>query len=681
MASIAEWIQKIKTAIYGEEVRGAIWQSLQAMNDELTSADVTQIPKNKAAIETFQTDVTQAKDDVTTLKEVVADLKSDLTELGASLETYLPLTVIPAANTVASYSIDLRAETVLPVQLSITNGGQGGYYGYGLYQGDNLVWGVGVPDSDIPWIPAGTTRVLDIPSGIVADSLKIRNRNSRTGTTVTLTSNPISVLKDSLAMAGSEYDGTHVYTLGELCLHGGKLYVCTTTMTNAVADFNAGYFAEISIANLIETLHDDIFVKLESWEQGSVNYNGGALADNTSRTRTTELSGIAKVESKDQEFAVFGYYNGAYIGLYNSDTKQFEIPSALIQTKYADLTDFGIGYTFRIVNYATGDATASSRLIKILKQRYISASNLGVLTAVSDLAKENTVITVGTGKQYTSLRSALEYAKTIANDHHYVTVEWYSNGDYDVMNDISADDLADSTFIGLIVPAYTKLIGMNQYTKNVIKLTLPDSASEMSKINISTLNLQENAELENLTVYGKNCRYAIHDDTNSYNPAWKEKTIKKCHVISDYTYYNRAYGAGYRSGMKWVFEDCIFENKETDLGYAAFTAHNNNGFTKPSELVFKNCQFIGGYGAGFGSLNVEDSDIVNIIKMYGCKVTNTVQTWKVSLFNEGGDSKHGCQTSIIGCCNNFDNDDIAIRSNDALDWSDRKKMTLKISET
>lgn len=61
MASIAEWIQRIKTAIYGEEVRGAIWQSLQAMNDELTSADVTQIPKNKAAIETLQTDVTNLK--------------------------------------------------------------------------------------------------------------------------------------------------------------------------------------------------------------------------------------------------------------------------------------------------------------------------------------------------------------------------------------------------------------------------------------------------------------------------------------------------------------------------------------------------------------------------------------------------------------------------------------------
>ena len=81
MASIAELIQKIKTAIYGEEVRGAIWQSLQAMNDELTSADVTQIPKNKQDIAGLKTDMTQAKSDVTTLKNDVTNLKASDTEL------------------------------------------------------------------------------------------------------------------------------------------------------------------------------------------------------------------------------------------------------------------------------------------------------------------------------------------------------------------------------------------------------------------------------------------------------------------------------------------------------------------------------------------------------------------------------------------------------------------------
>jgi hypothetical protein len=52
MASIAEWIQKIKTAIYGEEVRGAIWQSLEAMNTEVEAINVDedQIQTNKTNI-------------------------------------------------------------------------------------------------------------------------------------------------------------------------------------------------------------------------------------------------------------------------------------------------------------------------------------------------------------------------------------------------------------------------------------------------------------------------------------------------------------------------------------------------------------------------------------------------------------------------------------------------------
>lgn len=79
MASIAEWIQRIKTAIYGEEVRGAIWQSLQAMNDELTSADVTQIPVNKADIADLKTDMTEVQGSVTSLQ-------GDVETAGAEVE-------------------------------------------------------------------------------------------------------------------------------------------------------------------------------------------------------------------------------------------------------------------------------------------------------------------------------------------------------------------------------------------------------------------------------------------------------------------------------------------------------------------------------------------------------------------------------------------------------------------
>ena len=87
MASIAEWIQRIKTAIYGEEVRGAIWQSLQAMNDELTSADVTQIPKNKQDIAGLKTDVTTVQGDVTTLKGNVSTLQGDVSTVQGDVTT------------------------------------------------------------------------------------------------------------------------------------------------------------------------------------------------------------------------------------------------------------------------------------------------------------------------------------------------------------------------------------------------------------------------------------------------------------------------------------------------------------------------------------------------------------------------------------------------------------------
>ena len=317
-----------------------------------------------------------------------------------------------------------------------------------------------------------------------------------------------------------------------------------------------------------------------------------------------------------------------------------------------------------------GAALTSDRTIQIESAFMESAafSNSGMNSG------HTTVYTVGTGKMFTSLRDALELCTNGSKQNRYI-VEWYALGNvYEVDNDLtSADTDPGSTYRGLTVPAYTKLFGCDNYRRNVIHLYLDDSHSATVRNRFSAINLAENGEIENLTIVGENIRYAVHDDTGSYNPEWAVKTIRNCRVVSVNTIQTRAYGAGYRSGQNWKFENCIFELTGSELAtnYAAFSAHNNNGFTKPATLEFNNCRFYGGgAGAAFGSLNTNDSDVINEIIMNGCKCTSNTG-YGVLLFNE---ANTGCQTSITGSNNSFGNDGVEIRSGDGIDYTDRVDM-------
>lgn len=137
MASIAEWIQKIKTAIYGEEVRGAIWQSLQAMNDELTSADVTQIPVNKADIANLRTDMTSLQGEVETAGAEVEGIRvgadgtvypnageavrTQITDLKADLKSAMMQVVCPnlmGMKNWVKYPVDFSGQRQLTISTS-----------------------------------------------------------------------------------------------------------------------------------------------------------------------------------------------------------------------------------------------------------------------------------------------------------------------------------------------------------------------------------------------------------------------------------------------------------------------------------------------------------------------------------------------------------------------------------
>ena len=277
------------------------------------------------------------------------------------------------------------------------------------------------------------------------------------------------------------------------------------------------------------------------------------------------------------------------------------------------------------------------------------------------------IIQVGADKPFTSLRTALEYATSKANEKTHYEVQMFYE-DYDVINDFTADELKESSsYIGLTVTDYVKLKGMNNYRNTVIRLSLASSMPDSVRHRISTLHLEDSGELENVTLMAEHCRYAMHDDY--YTRTKRSKTIKNCTFISNATYYGCAYGSGFRSGDHWRFENCTFKNTNDVSGTGPFSAHNNLNFSEPALIEFDNCRFIGGsYGARFSSLT-NNTDILNTIVFRGCK---TDCDDSPVLLHENSPSTYGtgCLMSVTGYGNTFKNEDVEISVTDGHDYSD-----------
>lgn len=284
----------------------------------------------------------------------------------------------------------------------------------------------------------------------------------------------------------------------------------------------------------------------------------------------------------------------------------------------------------------------------------------------SKRSNKTIVINVGANMEFTSLRSALEYATEHyeANTLYEVRMHY---SDYDVADDFTEAELTTSSnYVGLMVTKNVRLVGADNYRNCVVRLALDSSLPESVRKRISTINLQDNAELENLTIKATKCRYAVHDDF--WAEVSRKKTIKNCLIYSDDTYYHRAYGAGFRSGDNWSFKNCIFQM--TDTALASFSAHNNTGFTMPAAISFENCRFIGGeYGAMFGSLT-NGTSVINTITFKGCK--SEAANAAVRLYEESAVSYgRGCLMSVTGYGNTFDNEDVLIQVTDGGDYSQR----------
>lgn len=210
------------------------------------------------------------------------------------------------------------------------------------------------------------------------------------------------------------------------------------------------------------------------------------------------------------------------------------------------------------------------------------------------------VVTVkkdGTG-DYTNIRDAVDSITDASAENPY-RIEVYP-GTYDVLSDYTQEEIEEADvpdyqdgFPGLLLTDGMSIVGVGCRDDIIILGTL-DTTTYNSTVrgNISTLNMQGNGRLENLTVVCKYLRYCVHDDFNWNEPEQYNRIVRNCRFdmqrntnasYDDDGTPPNSYGAGTtKSGMVSLFENCDFS---TGLGI-----HTNSGLKKPTRHIIKNCR-------------------------------------------------------------------------------------------
>lgn len=219
---------------------------------------------------------------------------------------------------------------------------------------------------------------------------------------------------------------------------------------------------------------------------------------------------------------------------------------------------------------------------------------------------------------------------------------------YNFDSEFTEEEKASASFIGVSVPKWTTLIGFHGKERTTIKCTLASNS-------ISTLNLQTGSGLQDLTILGENCRYAIHDDFG-YNNDEDERYIADCIIQATNCSYGYAYGGGCRSSQKFKYDRCVF--KATNYDGGGFLMHSNTTFTIPATLVFNDCEFYSLVGhferavniRGLGNTSVINKAIFNNCHSDGFYLQkNTVFDWDIT-----GSGNSVCPTvTDSDCATNF----------------------------
>lgn len=342
-------------------------------------------------------------------------------------------------------------------------------------------------------------------------------------------------------------------------------------------------------------VHVNDLSSLATWENGKyVVPTTGAVENNSTFSASDALPVTGgkpyTIKAHAQVYCAWYDTNGDYIsGLTYNRTIVWEE----VVTAPANATTIRVScVTANISEFAFFAGVEYEKVVT--SDIYVNASNVVPATNIIDVKPNG-------GGDFTTLKAAFESITDSSKTNRY-EVRFYGNGtEYDVTQEFTST----SGTVGLLVPPFTRLVGVGGKQKNILVARLSAISNTFSPI-----NLYQTSELKGFKVIGNNTRYAVHDDFVRADEVGNERTIEDVEAISEKTYYFRAWGAGCRSGVTWNFKNCIFGGNQSE-NEGSFSCHNNTGFTEPARLVFDNCRCLTSWTNGSITWGIRMSSIVN----------------------------------------------------------------------
>ena len=188
-------------------------------------------------------------------------------------------------------------------------------------------------------------------------------------------------------------------------------------------------------------------------------------------------------------------------------------------------------------------------------------------------------INVGPNEEYTTLKSAIDFANNTEN----TTIIIHPG----VYNPVS-EGLTEQ---GYQLKNSMHIIGMSGAT---IKTELSTLSSSYSPINLNYIEKDAVITIEGITVEETNCRYCIHDEQGGDEDTYPHTYIHKYNNINfiSHTQDHRALGCGMRHYGRVEINNCTFETNTTTTSacdfHANFTGLNNNKGQNDYSVVYIN---------------------------------------------------------------------------------------------